>query len=105
MFKNVSKLQEIKGSSCLGVMECDALCMMCVCSFCGSFCSVAQCAYVWHWWVWFRFLDWFLIEAHVPFLMSVWQLSLSAVGVLLGFSFFRVEGLELGLVTCVLSSY
>ena len=48
----------------------------------------------------------FLIEAHVPFLMSVWQLSLSALGVLLlGFSFFRVEGSELGLVTCVLSSY
>ena len=34
----------------------------------------------------------FLIEAHVPFLMSVWQLSLSAVGVLLGFSFFGLRG-------------
>ena len=34
--------------------------------------------------------------------MSVWQLSLSAVSVLLlGFSFFRVEGSELGLVTCL----
>ena len=44
--------------------------MMCVCSVCGSFCLVAQCAYVWHWWVWFWFLNWFLIEAHVPFLMS-----------------------------------
>ena len=78
---------------------------VCVFSVCGS-CLVAQCAYVWHWWVWFWFLDWFLIEAHVPFLMSVWQLSLSAVCVLLlGFSFFQVEGLELGLVTCILSSY
>ena len=66
IFKNdVSKLQEIKGSKCLGVMERDALCMMCVCSVCGSFCSVAQCAYVWHWWMWFWFLDWFLIEAHL----------------------------------------
>ena len=37
--------------------------------------------------------------------MSVWQLFLSAVSVLLlGFSFFQVEGSELGLVTCVLSS-
>ena len=66
MFKNdVSELQEIKGNKCLGVMERDALCMMCVCSVCSSFCLVAQCAYVWHWWVWFWFLDWFLIEAHL----------------------------------------
>ena len=81
-------------------MERDALCMMCVCSVCGS-CLVAR-AYVWHWWVWFWFLNWFLIEARTPFLISMWQLSLSAVCVLF---LFRVEGLELGLVTCVLSSY